>query len=131
MVIDTSALIAVIRKEPRWQRFIDRILTEPRPSISAASWVELGLVAIGRLHPGAAAEASQLRSDLLITIVPVDEAQAALAGDAFRRFGRGRHRAGLNFGDCFAYALAKARGEPLLFKGDDFGHTDIEPALSG
>ncbi len=130
MVIDTSAMVAVLLEEEDWSRYLRAMADAGVCLLSAANWLELCIVVRGR-YPHAEARIGGLRQRLNIEIAMLDAAQAEIACDAFQRFGRGRHRAGLNFGDCFAYALAKARGEPLLFKGDDFGHTDIEPALSG
>lgn len=129
MVVDTSAIVSVIEAEAGWQHFFDAMAEAPRLSMSTATWVELGIVAIARLRPGAEDEAATLCEDLDVQLAPLDLEQSLLAREAFRRFGRGRHRAGLNLGDCFAYALARQRNEPLLFKDDDFAHTDIEPAL--
>ena len=128
MVVDTSVIIALVQKEPDWQQFVDRLVAAPALAMSAASWVEVGVVVLARLPHAAVRDAEEIRRDLAIRLSPVDEQQAALAWTAFRRYGRGRHRAGLNIGDCFAYALARSRAEPLLFRGDDFARTDIEPA---
>jgi ribonuclease VapC len=98
--------------------------------MSAASWVELSLVAMGQLRPSALADIDTLRQRLGLELVAFDAAQAATAREALERFGRGRHPARLNLGDSFAYALAKHLDEPLLFKGDDFAKTDITPALT-
>lgn len=128
MVIDTSVLIAILQDEPERRALSEALLAAPTLRISAASLVEAGVVMQGRYGDDGAS-----RLDLLLThagteTVPVTAAQAALARDAFRRFGKGRHPAGLNFGDCFAYALAVALGEPLLFVGQDFGQTDVRVA---
>ena len=131
MVVDTSIIVALVRKEPDWELFVDRLLAAPELIMSAATWVEVGIVILARLPQAAVRDAEEIRRDLVIRLAPVDEQQAALAWTAFRRYGKGRHRAGLNFGDCFAYALAKHLGQPLLFKGDDFRHTDVRPALAG
>jgi len=131
MVVDTSAIVSIIEAEAGWQRFFDAMAETPELSMSTATWVELGIVAIARLRPGAENEAATLCEDFEVEIVPLDLEQSLLAREAFRRFGKGRHPAGLNLGDCFSFALARQRGEPLLFKGDDFVHTDVEPALEG
>ena len=88
--------------------------------------LEAGLVMVGRFGPAGGAELDALLQDIAASVVPFDDHQAMIARDAFVRFGKGRHRAGLNFGDCAAYALAIAEAEPLLFKGTDFGATDVE-----
>lgn len=129
MIVDTSALMAILLGESDADRFAAAIFDADRCAVSAGSWIELSAVIVRRsydLHD---------RLDVLIrrssiAIDPVTEAQARLGHQAYRDFGIGSgHKARLNFSDCFAYALAKATGEPLLFKGDDFIHTDITPAL--
>jgi ribonuclease VapC len=123
MVIETSALIAVIAGEPEAETFLEAITEAPSASLSAASYVEAGIVL--ERFPADAAILDDLLIELDIDIVAVTATQARLARDAFRDFGKGRHPAALNYGDCFSYALAKAVGEPLLFKGDDFARTDL------
>jgi len=126
IVVDTSALIAILRNEPDKDHFVDRILTAPGRVMSAVSLQEAGMVQAGRFGDGAALDLlAALVARLGIEVVPHDAALARLAGEAFLRFGKGRHVAGLNFGDCAAYALAASLGLPLLFKGDDFGRTDV------
>ena len=129
MVVDTSALVAILLEEPEAEAFIDRIDLAPAPSISMASLVEAAIVVESRLGPEGGKRLDLLLRDGGIAPLAVDLVQAEAARVAFRRYGKGRHPAGLNFGDCFAYALAKSRGEPLLFKGEDFARTDIAPAL--
>jgi ribonuclease VapC len=97
-------------------------------AISAASWLEAAIVADNR-SAVASAEFAGLMARLDLEIVPFTASQAVVAREAHRRYGKGRHKAGLNLGDCFSYALAKERGQALLFKGDDFAATDIEPAI--
>jgi ribonuclease VapC len=128
MVVDTSAVIALLFCEPDALQFAERIGSERSSVMSAASYVELAILARSR---GAVARAlvDAALEEVGIAIVPVTVAQAHVAADAFARFGRGRHRAQLNYGDCFVYALAKERNEPLLFKGEDFVLTDLVPAL--
>jgi ribonuclease VapC len=128
MVVDTSALIAIL-PEPEAARFA-RALADARVRLlSAVSRVELSFVIEGRKGETGRADVELMLRDGGFDIVSVTPQQAEIAVDAFRRFGRGRHQARLNIGDCFAYALATATGHPLLFKGDDFVHTDIPPAL--
>jgi ribonuclease VapC len=129
MVVDTSAVVAIIRREPDWPRFLDAMTRTAPLRMSAASWVELSLVLASQLPAAALAELDALRQRLGLELVAFDAAQAALAREGLQRFGRGRPLARLNLGDSFAYALAKHLGEPLLFKGDDFARTDITPAL--
>jgi len=128
MVVDTSALAAILFDEPERRWFNERIEADPTRLISAATLLESGIVIEGR-----SGEAGGRELDLLVhragfEIVPVDADQVEIARAAYRRFGRGNHPAALNFGDCFAYALAKSTGEPLLFKGDDFARTDLVSA---
>jgi ribonuclease VapC len=126
MVIDSSAIIAILRLEAEVEEFARAMSSDPVRLLSAATMVEIGILLIAR-SDSAYQEFEQLVADIEIEIVPVDEQQSRIALDAFRRYGKGRHPARLNYGDCFTYALAKLSGEPLLFKGDDFGKTDITP----
>lgn len=125
MIVDTSAMVAVLRRETEADRFIDRLLAASDVRISAGTLLELRIVAE---RDGGSEELAELLETLGVEVVPVDARQVDLAFDGFRRFGKGRHPAGLNFGDLFAYALAQVLGEPLLFKGDDFARTDIAAA---
>ena len=129
MVIDSSALIAIVEDEPERRRFNELIEAAPRRLLSAANYVECGLILTARRGDAAALEFDAFLSRAMIDIAPVDREQAGLALTAFRRFGRGRHPAKLNFGDCFAYGLAKAENEPLLYKGGDFSKTDVESVI--
>lgn len=129
MILDTSALMAILREEEEASGFTLALLEARTVSISAATLVEAGMVAESRGGPEARVRLDALLSEVGPRVVPVTADQAALALDGWRRFGKGRHRAKLNLGDCFAYALAKASGEPLLFKGDDFAHTDVQRAV--
>ena len=126
MIIDTSALIAILRDEPQAKECAVAIERDPIRRLSAASFVETALVIDGSRDPIASRRFDDLVREAHIAIEPVTEAQARIAREAYRDFGKGSgHPAKLNFGDCFAYALAKTTGEPLLFKGEDFIHTDI------
>jgi ribonuclease VapC len=129
MVVDTSALVAILFNEPDAERFARALGEAPVRSLSAVTRVELSFVVEGRKGEAGRTDLELLLRTGNFEIVAVTPQQAEIAIDAFRRFGRGRHRAGLNIGDCFAYALAAAMGHPLLFKGDDFIHTDIPSAL--
>lgn len=129
MIVDTSAVMAILRKEPEAASFNEALTLAERPAMSAATLVEVMLVAEGRGGPAASIEAEALIAEAGIEIVPFTPAHAALAVEGWRQWGKGRHPAALNLGDCFAYALAKARGEPLLFKGQDFAQTDVRPAV--
>ena len=131
MVVDTSALMAIVLREEDRDVFLAAMIAEPRKLMSAASVVEAAQVYAKAFAPSVAGE--KLYEDLRmldIRVIDLTEEHAQLAADAAMRFGRGRHRAKLNFGDCFSYALAKVSGLPLLFKGDDFVQTDIESALA-
>lgn len=125
MVIDTSALAAIFFHEPERDAFRDAIVAASSRLISAATLLEAGMVIEGRRGGGAGREFDLFIVRAQIKIVPIDADLADLARSAWRRYGKGRHPAGLNFGDCFSYALAKATGEPLLAKGIDFAKTDV------
>jgi ribonuclease VapC len=125
MVVDTSALIALLNNEPESARLAVAIESDATRLISAATVVEAGLVIEARYGPVGGRELDLLIAKAGMSIEAVTPEQAEVARGAWRRFGKGRHSAGLNFGDCFSYALAKVTGEPLLFKGDHFNHTDI------
>jgi ribonuclease VapC len=129
MVIDSSALIAILRREPEEQELRNAIKLASSRLLSASTRVETGIVALGLAGEVGLEQADALLETLRVETVPLSADHARLAIDAFRHFGKGRHPAGLNFGDCFSYALAKATGEPLLFKGDDFAQTDIKRAV--
>ena len=129
MVVDTSALVAILLREPEAGQFERALADAPIRLLSAVSRVELSLVVEGRKGAAGRADVDLLLRDGRFDIVGVTPQHAEIAVEAFRRFGKGRHRAALNIGDCFAYALAAAIGHSLLFKGDDFTHTDIHPAL--
>jgi ribonuclease VapC len=131
MIIDTSAVMAILRAEPDAATYATAIEQATVRRLSAASFVEAAAVIDGSRDPVASRKLDDLLAEAEISIAPVTEAQAHLARAAYRDFGRGSgHPARLNFGDCFAYALAKESGEPLLFKGDDFAHTDIAGAVT-
>jgi ribonuclease VapC len=128
MVIDTSAFIAILRDEPEAVAFRLSVVTSSVRLASAMTKLEAGIVVAGRRGQPGLVELDRLFAELAVTFVPFDEHQADIARDAFARYGKGRHSAGLNFGDCAAYALAMAEAEPLLFKGTDFGATDVQVA---
>jgi ribonuclease VapC len=130
MILDASAVIAILRDEPEAPRFAQAIQDAERRRISAVNYVEAAAVIDGSRDPVASRQFDDLLRDAGVAIEPVTQLQAKIARDAYRDFGKGSgHAARLNFGDCFAYALAKDKGEPLLFKGDDFPNTDIVSAL--
>lgn len=129
MILDTSALVAVLFDEPEAPDFLRAIDKADACSISAGNFLELSIVTESQLGPEGSRQCDMFLHRAGIVIEPVTVEQARLARQAFLDFGKGRHPAGLNFGDCFAYALSKVTGEPLLFKGADFRRTDIRPAL--
>ncbi len=129
MIVDTSAIIAILEQEPEANFFEDRLLATSEKFMAAPSLLEACMVASGRRGPEGIGEVEELIRVLAVRILPFDERAARSAIDAFGRFGKGRHPAGLNFGDCISYALAKSEAMPLLFKGNDFRLTDIEPAI--
>ena len=130
MILDTSAVIAVLREEPEAAAFLEIIENTALVRISVASYFEASVVIDSSHDPIASRAFDDFFRESRIVIEPVTEAQARLARAAYRDFGRGGgHPAGLNFGDCFSYALAKDLGEPLLYKGNDFTHTDVMRAV--
>jgi ribonuclease VapC len=129
MILDSSALIAILDQEPEAEGMARAMAAAPECKLSAASLLETAIVMQARRGNEGERDLDLLLAKLKIEIVPFTPAQADLARKAFRRYGRGRHEARLNLGDCFAYALAKDSSAPLLFKGDDFARTDIVAAL--
>ena len=126
MVIDTSAFLAVFLGEPERWRFLDAITQAETRCISAANTLETGIVLEARRGEAAGREFDLFLHQANVDVVSVDAEQVEIARLAWRKYGKGRHPAALNFGDCFAYALAKTLGEPLLAKGSDFARTDIK-----
>jgi ribonuclease VapC len=130
MIFDTSAIIAILRNEPDAARFAQAIADAVDRRISAVNYVEAAAVIDGSRDPVASRRLDDLLREAEVAIEPVTEAQARVAREAYRDFGKGSgHPAKLNFGDCFTYALARVMNEPILFKGDDFPHTDAISAL--
>lgn len=131
MIIDTSAIIAILRAEPDAPVFARAIAAADTRAMSAANFFEAAIVIDGSRDPIASRRFDDFIRTAKIAIIPVTESQVRTARAAYRDFGKGNgHPAALNFGDCFAYALAKESQEPLLFKGEDFVHTDIQSALN-
>ena len=128
MILDTSALIAILYREPEAETFVQRIHEAETCRMSVATWLELAIVVERQLGPEGTRQAETFLRRAGIVIEPLTVEQGELARQGFLDFGKGRHTAGLTYGDCFAYALAKASGEPLLFKGNDFSQTDIPAA---
>ncbi|OCC03169.1 ribonuclease [Labrys sp. WJW] len=125
MILDTSAVVAILYREPEAAAYAQRIHDADICRISVANYVELSMVIENQLGSEGMRQAEAFFRRAGIVVEPVTLDQGELARQAFLDFGKGRHKAGLNFGDCFSYALAKAMGEPLLFKGNDFSQTDI------
>ena len=128
MTLDSSALIAILFAEAGYFDLIDRILVAESVRVAAPTLVETSMVLAGRRRKPAVAEVDVLVQELGVTVVPFGEREWHAAVSAFLRFGRGRHPAALNFGDCLAYAAAVVANDSLLFVGDDFGRTDVTPA---
>ena len=128
MIVDTSVIIAILRDESDAEELADALDSANVRRLSAASYVEAAVVTDGNRDPVLSRRLDSLLQQSLIDIEPVTVEQARIAREAYKDFGKGRHRAGLNFGDCFVYALAKDKGEPILCKGEDFKRTDLDVA---
>ena len=126
MVVDTSALVAILQNEPERRKFNEAIEAAETRSMSTASFLETSMILESRFGADGVRDLDLFIAKAQISLVSVDEEQAHLARDGFRKYGKGRHPAGLNYGDCFSYALARSRDEPLLFKGQGFLQTDVE-----
>lgn len=130
VVVDSSALVAIVLGDAQGPRFATFLRDRPGALVSAANAVEAAIVVEARQGMDAARDLELLLSTIGAEIAPVDSQQVVVAIEAWRRFGKGRHPAGLNYGDCFAYALARTHDAPLLFQGGDFAQTDISQALA-
>ena len=128
MIVDTSAVIAILFEESEAERFHQAIAQAPHSRMSVANFLEAAMVLEGRSGLESGRDLDDYLQEAMIELEPVTVEQAHAARRAWRRFGKGNHPAGLNYGDCFAYALAEVTGEPLLFKGQDFALTDVEVA---
>jgi ribonuclease VapC len=131
MIVDSSAAVAILRREPDWSNLSKSLdAAQGAACMSAASYFETGIVLDKLRNPVLGAKLDAFILDAEIAIEPVTVEQARIARQAYRDYGRGSgHAANLNFGDCFSYALARAKRQPILFKGDDFGHTDLRSAV--
>ena len=129
MIVDSSALVAILQNEPEALRLSQAMALDPVCSVSAANWLEASMIMFVRFGSEGIRDLDLLAAKASLEIADVTPRQADIARRAFMKYGKGIHPAGLNFGDCFAYALARDTGEPLLFKGDDFPKTDI-PAVA-
>ncbi len=132
MIVDSSALVAIVDDEPECDAFLDLMRRAGHVLVSAGSLLETAVVVDARRRPELSRMLDDLVRELRVEVVPVTAEHVALGRAAYRDYGRGSgHPAGLNFGDCFAYALARETGDTLLFKGDDFIHTELRPAVEG
>ena len=129
MIVDSSAIVAILKGEPEADDFLDALEAAAVCRMSAASFLETAIVIDNLKNPVASREFDDVIRETGIGIEPVTAEQVRVARDAYRDFGKRKGKARLNFGDCFAYALAKTTGEPLLFKGNNFIHTDVTPAI--
>jgi ribonuclease VapC len=130
MIVDSSAIVAVIKREPDWIAFYDRMNLTECLRMSAASYLETSIVLDSRRDPAMSTMLDDVLEEVGMVIEPVTAEQTRIARQAYRDYGRGSgHPANLNFGDCFSYALARVKREPLLYKGDDFVHTDLRSAV--
>jgi len=130
VIVDTSAIIAILRREADADRYADALAAATAPRVSAGTYVETAIVVDANRDPVLSGRLDELLAVTRITVDPVTQRHAEIARQAYRDFGkRSGHPAGLNFGDCFAYALARQAGEPLLYKGEDFSHTDVASVL--
>jgi ribonuclease VapC len=125
MIVDSSAILAIVFQEQGWESVLDRIMSSPDVAAGAPTLAETGIVLQARLGNDAPGMLERMLDELGIQEVPFGEAHWREAVEAFRRFGKGRHAAGLNVGDCMTYAVARLAGEPLIHVGEDFGRTDI------
>ena len=129
MIVDSSAVVSIILGEPEAADLVEAMARASSAKISAANWLEAAMAVDSRGSVIFSHKFGEVLDELRLQVVPVTLDHAKQARTAHQRYGRGNHPARLNYGDCFAYALAKITGEPLLFKGDDFSQTDVEPAL--
>ena len=125
MILDTSAVVALFLQEPGWERLAERLAATERAAIGAPTLAEAGLVLSARLRTDARGLLSRFLSEFQVDVVPFGEAHYAAAVDAWLRFGKGRHPAALNFGDCLSYAVARLADHPLLCVGEDFARTGL------
>lgn len=128
MILDTSSVISILLREPGYEQVAQRVGSEPNPGIGTPTLVETGLVLTSKLGAFARTALSRFLLTMDVEVIPFGDEHWQVAVEAHRTYGKGRHRAGLNFGDCLTYAVAKLAGEPLLAVGDDFAHTDLELA---
>jgi ribonuclease VapC len=131
MIVDSSALVAILKRESGWELYAKALDSAPRSFISASTYVEISIVADQWKNPTLSRRVDELIEEFQVVIEPFSPEQARIAREAYRNFGKGSgHAASLNFGDCFSYALARVKREPILFKGEDFIHTDLQSAMA-
>lgn len=128
MIVDSSAIVAIVLREPGWEGVVMRLGADAAPAIGAPTLVETGLVLTAKIGQKARIVLARLLQETGLTVIPFAEEHWRVAVDAYAQFGRGRHAAALNFGDCLTYAVARLAGQPLLFVGDDFSKTDLPRA---
>ena len=128
MILDTSAVVAIVLEEPGHEHLQERVASVPNPGIGAPTLAETAIVLTGKLGPLGRTVLDRFIVAMEVEAIPFGNEHWPVAFEGFARYGKGRHRAGLNFGDCLTYAVAKLAGEPLLALGDDFGQTDLELA---
>jgi ribonuclease VapC len=128
VIVDSSAIVAVVLREPGWEALVAKLGGEVASAIGAPTLTETGLVLTAKMGKRARIVLSRFLQETGLTVIPFAEEHWRIAVEAYARFGKGRHAAGLNFGDCLTYAVARLAEQPLLFVGDDFGKTDLRPA---
>ena len=128
MIVDSSAIIAILLREPGWQALVAKLASATAPGVAAPTLAETGLVLTAKIGPRAVSLLSRFLQETGLSVVPFAEPHWRLAVEAYARFGKGRHPANLNFGDCLTYATARLADQPLLFVGEDFSKTDLEAA---
>jgi ribonuclease VapC len=128
VIVDSSAIVAIVLREPGWEGVVARLAADAAPAIGAPTLVETGLVLTAKIGRKARIVLARFLQETGLTVIPFAEEHWRMAVDAFAQFGRGRHAAALNFGDCLTYAVARLAGQPLLFVGDDFSKTDLPRA---
>ncbi len=128
MIVDSSAIIGIILREPGWQGLVGKLTDSTNPAVGAPTLAETGVVLTAKLGPSAPGLLSRFLQESGLAVIPFGEVHWPIAITAYTRFGKGRHTANLNFGDCLTYAVAHFAGEPLLFTGDDFSRTDLPAA---
>jgi ribonuclease VapC len=129
VIVDSSVFVAILQEEPGYLRYLDTILVAEFAAIPAPNYLETCMVLAGRKNQEFLPRFDEYLAESKVTILPFTPGHAKLAAQAFLRFGKGRHPAGLNFGDCIAYAVSRLEAMPLLYKGDDFALTDVETAV--